>query len=366
MVKRKRWDKSRPDTKAKVDEIVHGVFVMEGTMVAFPTYFPGATLPIPRDEGHITALDSAKDGNIYGGTSGRAVHVFVGMFHGVTGMVFDLGAFPDANHCPAICCAEDKIVAALNGRDGGRLVSRNYQPLPYDLLQEWGFERTPIDELGAPATGEAIVDAKATLSGESILCSTDNGLHVAQAAEGDMEKIDDLAGRGRIGLGSKGGLFGSGDGKNLWRFDEDDNSLDRNWCPLPEGSWEDGVSNWARNPESGLLYAADSSGMLFSLNEENGFSPALGRTELAPIGAMAATFDGRLFGTCGDGISRLFSYDPMDGYVKDLGIAVSLLERRRYGYQFGAATVGRDGEIVFGEDDDLGHVWLYFPKVLPR
>jgi hypothetical protein len=81
---------------------------------------------------------------------------------------------------------------------------------------------------------------------------------------------------------------------------------------------------------------------------------------------MAVTFDGRLFGSCGDGVSRLFTYDPAVGKVADLGIAVSLFERRRYGYQFGAATVGRDGEIVFGENDDLGHVWLYFPKVIRR
>jgi hypothetical protein len=364
VTKRKRWDKSRPDTKAKVDEIVHGVFVMEGTMVAVPTHFPGATVPIPRDEGHITALDSAEDGNIYGGTSGRAVHVFVGMFHGVTGMVFDLGSLPDSNHCPAICCAEDKFVAAVNGPKGGRLVSRNYQPLPYDLLQEWGFSRTPFDDIGTPTPGEPIVDARAVPSGKSILCSTETGLHLAKVAETGIEKIGDIPGMGRIGLGSNGGLFGS-DGKTLWRFEEKDNGLDREWCPMPEGDWEEGVSIWARNPVSGLQYVADTSGRLFSFDEDNGFNQ-VGKTDLAPIGAMAVTFDGRLFGSCGDGISRLFTYEPEADGVRDLGIAVSLLERRRYGYQFGAATVGRDGEIVLGENDDLGHVWLYFPKVIKR
>jgi hypothetical protein len=24
---------------------------------------------------------------------------------------------------------------------------------------------------------------------------------------------------------------------------------------------------------------------------------------------------------------------------------------------------GRDGQIIFGEDDDLGHLWLYFPRI---
>ena len=44
-------------------------------------------------------------------------------------------------------------------------------------------------------------------------------------------------------------------------------------------------------------------------------------------------------------------------------MAASVFNRRRYGYVFGDAVVGRDGEIIFGENDDLGHVWLYFPKV---
>ena len=86
---------------------------------------------------------------------------------------------------------------------------------------------------------------------------------------------------------------------------------------------------------------------------------------------MAVTLDGRVFGACGEGISRLFCYHPtrlsssqaQRGDVRDLGVAVSVIERRRYGYVFGDAVVGRDGEIVFGEDDDLGHVWLYFPKI---
>jgi hypothetical protein len=62
----------------------------------------------------------------------------------------------------------------------------------------------------------------------------------------------------------------------------------------------------------------------------------------------------------------LFCYDPVSGDVTSLGVAVSVFERRRYGYSFGDAAVGRDGEIVFGEDDDLGHLWLYYPRIQAR
>jgi hypothetical protein len=78
---------------------------------------------------------------------------------------------------------------------------------------------------------------------------------------------------------------------------------------------------------------------------------------------MAVTPDGRLFGFCGEEISNLFCCDTTSGRVTNLGVAASVFEKRRYGYQFGDAVIGRDGEIVFGEDDNDGHLWLYFPKI---
>ena len=61
-------------------------------MVAFPTCFPGASIPIPADESHITALDVSSDGMVYGGTS-RAGDTSVrrGYFTASTGVVFDRG-----------------------------------------------------------------------------------------------------------------------------------------------------------------------------------------------------------------------------------------------------------------------------------
>src|SRR5512143_3393973 len=128
---KKKYDMSRPEAKALIDEIVHGTFMKEGTMVAFPACFPGASIPIPADESHITALDISADGMVYGGTSGRATHLFVGMSHGVTGIVFDLGMPAGANQCAAVCCAKSKVVSCLNGPVGGRIVATSYQGLPF-------------------------------------------------------------------------------------------------------------------------------------------------------------------------------------------------------------------------------------------
>jgi hypothetical protein len=78
---------------------------------------------------------------------------------------------------------------------------------------------------------------------------------------------------------------------------------------------------------------------------------------------MAVVPDGRLFGFCGDEMANLFCCDTVSGSVTNLGVAASILEQRRYGYKFGDAVAGPDGEIVFGEDDNSGHLWLYFPKI---
>jgi hypothetical protein len=366
MVKRVKWDKSRPDTKAVVDSIVHGVFVKEGTMVAFPMSFPGATVPIERDESHITALDTGTDGLIYGGTTGRRVHLFVGMFHGVTGIVLDMGVVEGATRCQSVACIKDHLVAGVNGPKGGRMVTRKYEPLPFDLLQEWWFSRPEYTDLGSVGRDDMILDLAANPSKDRIVGLSSKHVFLIDAEASSVRIIDEIAGFGRLAAGSLGGAMGASPEGKLWRLDPEGQKLDRAWMDLPPGDWSRGISSFAADPASGVAYLADAAGRIFCCREDEETLEEVGRTDLAPVSCMAATFDGRLFGVCGEGVSRLFQYDPGTSSLDDLGVAVSVIERRRYGYEFGAATVGRDGEIVFGEDDDLGHLWLYFPKIVRR
>jgi len=362
--KKKRYDRSSPEAKALIDEIVHGTFVKEGTMVAFPTCFPGASIPIVADESHITALDVTSDGIVYGGTSGRLAHLFVGMFHGVTGVVFDMGTVEGADQCAAICCGKAKFVAGVNGPGGGRLITRGFQPLPFDLIQEWGFHRQPFQDLGEVVKGERIVHAVTDRSKQYVVGTTEGHLFVVDIGAATVDIVGEIQGAGRLAVGSKGSIFGLDEGDYLWRYDVAiPGKIERKAVRLPEGVWDTAPVMWARDTRSGLLYTADGEGKLFSFSEEEGFSSRLGRTPLAPVGPMAVTLDGRVFGTYGTELSRLFGYHPSRREVTDLGVAVSVIERRRYGYTFGDAVVGRDGEILFGEDDDLGHLWLYFPKI---
>lgn len=363
--KKKRYNSNSPEARALIDEIVHGTFMKEGTMVAFPTCFPGASAPIPADESHITCLEMADSGIIYGGTSGRAAHLFVAMFHGVTGIVFDRGTVPGATQTVAVCCAKHKFAACVNGPDGGRVVTGALASLPFDLIQEWGFHRPPFQDLGV-VNGEPILHAVADPSKSSLAGMTAGHLFTVDLEGGRIEVTDELPGKGRMAIGSKNGLFGQDGPRHLWRYDFPSRQLQRRAVRLPEGVWDQTPLPWARDPHNRLLYTADARGVIFSFDEDRGFSSPLGRTLLAPIGPMAVTQDGRLFGFCGAEMAKMFCYNPGSQAVTNLGVAVSVLERRRYGYVFGAAVTGRDGQIIFGEDDDLGHLWLYFPRIQGR
>ena len=361
--KKQRYNRRSPEARALIDEIVHGTFVKEGTMVAFPTCFPGASTPIPADESHITALDITPDGIIYGATSGRAAHLFVAMFHGVTGVVFDRGVVDGASRCAAICCAKTRFAACVNGSGGGRVVTGALQSLPFDLIQEWGFSRTPFRDLGK-VDGEPIVHAVADPSRSSLIWITTSHLFRVEIEAGKIDVVGELPGRGRIALASKGEILGQDGSKHLWRYDPSSRQIQRQAVKLPDGEWTRAPLSWAKDHRSGLLYTADAGGNLFSFDEQTGFNGPLGRTMMAPVGPWAVTHDGRLFGFCGAEMARMFCYHPGPKQVTNLGVAVSVLERRRYGYVFGDAVTGRDGQIICGEDDDLGHLWLYFPRIV--
>jgi hypothetical protein len=283
------------------------------------------------------------------------------MFHGVTGVVFDRGTVEGATQCAAVCSGKGRFLACVNGPGGGRVVSGALQRLPFDLIQEWGFSRPPLRDLGK-VDGEPILHAVTNAARDGLVGITARHLFVCSVDSGKIEVVHELPGRGRIAL-AKARVYGQDGSSYLWEYDPESRRIRREAVRLPEGSWAKSHLSWARENRSGMLYTADASGTVFSFDEERGFSGPLGRTLLAPVGPCAVTHDGRLFGFCGAEMSKMFCYDPSRSQVSNLGVAVSVLERRRYGYSFGAAVTGRDGQIIFGEDDDLGHLWLYFPRI---
>ncbi|NOY81947.1 MAG: hypothetical protein GXP31_13200 [Kiritimatiellaeota bacterium] len=346
--------------RAGVREIVHGAFIREGAMVAVPLCFPGASTPIPPDESHVTALAVGPDDVVYGGTSGRAVHLFAGLFRGATGAVFDMGGIQDARQCVAVACAGERVIGCVNDDNQGWVVTHSLQPPPFDLLQEWGFSRSPFKILQPPVPGERILHAVALPDGNSVLGLTPRTLFELDVAAGEVRRAVCVPGRGRLVVVGDGTVLGPDRGARLWRRDAS-GEIDREAVRLPGEAWRKTPASWAYSRACACAWTADDEGRIVAIPDGATEGAVVARAPLQPVGPMAATPDGRLFGTCGRGIANFFRLDPGADEAHNLGAAVSVLERRRYGYEFAAAAVGSDGEIFWGEDDDLGHLWIYFP-----
>lgn len=354
-----RFDPNSPDVKAYQEELAHQ-FVREGTMVAFPMCLPGMTTPIVHDECRITALDIDSEGHIYGGTSGRQAHLFAAAFHDLTGVVLDVGVVAEGTSSVAVCCGQSRVLAFVNGARGGRAIAIPKIDLAQDWIQEWGLEPRIIQDLGECVPAELVVHAICDPSRNTVIGITTRHLFTVDLESGKIIVMGEVPGRGHLGM-NRSAVFGRDEGARLWRFDLASGKIRRGAVDLPEGEWNVEL-RWARGGGTDELFTGDASGRLFSFDANQGFR-LLGRAHLAPLGPIAMIPDGRLFGFCGAEMANLFSCDTITGSVTNLGVAASVLEQRRYGYQFGDVVTGPDGEIVFGEDDNGGHLWLYFPKI---
>lgn len=340
-------------------------YTKEGMMIAFPTCFPGVTIPITHDESRITALDMIPGGNIYGGTSGYQTHLFTASFYGIKGAVIDLGIVDGANQCVAVCCGKSNIAAFVNGTKGGRVIVARNSRIDTDLIQEWSMNRPPFENLGECVAGEPLIHAESDSEKDIAIGTTSKHVFKVDLKNKKIEILGEAPSGGRVAKTSKGGFVGRDSTSSLWYYNPSQNTLKRNAVRLSsEGDWDLPLM-WARDNNSGILYTADKDGKLFSFEEESGFKGPFDKTMLVPVGPMAVTNDGRLFGFCGPELSKFFCFNPKTKKVESMGFAASIIEHRRYGYEFGDAVTGRDGEIYFGENDNGGHIWLYYPKIMP-
>ena len=355
-------DASSPPFNAK-----HAPFIQQGSMVAFTLCFPGVTVPITPDESRITALALDHNQCLYGATSGHASHLFVALFTGATGAVIDLGSLPAATQSPGLCCDHEKIIVAANGPQGPTLFTRPLEPLPHwDLLQEWDFQRQPFTQWTLPVDSEPILHLVLDTHTAQAVGVTSGHIFLLDTTAGDARIIAQGDWTGRLLLTPDHTVIGRNGCDNLWRYSILDDQFTPECLPLPPGSWKRPSLFWAQDTTQDLAYLADDQGRLFTFHPDRGFSYVVAQLPLNPPGPMAVTNDGRLFGFCGHDLATMFAYTPQTASIADLGKAVSVIHRRRYGFQFADAVTGRDGQIFFAENDNFGHLWIYFPAIRPH
>ena len=306
----RRVQMNSPEMQAYRREVSEATFTKEGMMVAFPTCFPGMTVPIAPDESRITALDIAPQGAIHGGTSGYQAHLFSAEFHGIEGVVFDLGVVPNATECVAVCCGRSQFAALVNGPKGGRAIQcSDFAPGPRTSSRSGASGGPALRDLGECVAGEPVVHAVAVPSSDVVVGTTSRHVFKLDLTAGKIEVVGEAPAGGRLARASKGSIVGRDSARSLWLFDPASSKFQRAAIQLPAGAWNLPLS-WARDTRTGMLYTANEAGQFFSFDEAAGFSGPLGQAPLAPVGPMAVTLDGRVFGFCGEEMARLFCLDP--------------------------------------------------------
>ena len=246
------------------------------------------------------------------------------------------------------------------------------------LIQEWTIPRDEPEKVGGLAIAGRVADAVSAGDGSVLYGVAEPGgellrLEAATAEAAVLAKLDEEQRFGRrIALGPDGRLWGTRGMARIFRCDTHTGALeDVAVIPAAAGrAQHTQASAWAADPVAARLYGGTTpDGFLFRLDPHTGRAVGLGKpTRLGPVNCLTVGNDGRLFGACGLGedIGHLFCHDPDAGSLRDLGIAVSAITARQYGYHFQCMATGRDGEIYLGQHERVGHLWVYFPPVPTR
>jgi hypothetical protein len=352
-----------------------GEYVRSGTMLALPLCFPGQTLPPPAGEVAASCLAIDPNDTVYLGTRGVRARVLAAMLRQDTGMVYDVGVVPDATAVVALAVLGDHLYFVATGPEGAALWRTGRIAAKF-MIQEWEIVRPPLERIGPVPVGD-VACAASSRDGTSIwlVDAATGGLFQVQTTSGKVLDRQDTGGEGRVGrslcMDAQDRVWGTSGKAGLWvhRPGAKLELLPRT-VPCSAGREQHTqVSAWARDPVTGRLYGGTTpDGFLFELEPTTGAMVSLGKpTRQEPIACLTVGNDGCIFGIAGgeDDIGHLFRYDPADRSLVDLGIPVSTLSTRQYGYRFACAATGRDGEMYFGQAERVGHLWVYFPPV-PR
>jgi hypothetical protein len=363
-----------------------GDFVTDGIMLALPLCFPGQSLPPSADETLIGAMaEDAAAMAIYLGTGGRAAHGMVAATHADTGVVQDLGVIPAADRVDAVGVGAKWVYFVASGPQGSALWShRRLEPATF-LIQEWGLTRGEFTKVCDLWADRRVAGAVFTPEGWLYGLTEGDGQFFKLDLSAENPKVE-LVGSvqppppkpldpppppffsSRLVLDRGGRVWGTNGSANLWHFDRPSGKLVTSGPRIPAAAGREAhtiVSAWAIDSVSGLIYGGTSpDGFFFKFDPERRQVTPLGKpTRLDEIHCLTVGHDGRVYGMAGgaEDIGHLFVYDPANGALADLGVPVSTLSVRQYGYHFRSALTAAGGEIYFGQHERASHLWLYFP-----
>ena len=333
-------------------------FVQEGLFLAIPTGVPGWCAPLPPDECRITRLTQGPR-CIYGVTAAPNPHVLAADYHGSVCYVRSLGPITDANSLTGVVVTvdeqgRDRLFVAANTSAGCLLMS-TINHATDDVIQEPSFWSPPCKQV-VPPLQETARDL-CILGSDKIAVLMDHGVHIADLKADAWTTTDAPAPAEprRFLFTEKDQAWYADAESRIWQLTELE--ARRTALKLP-GKLQ--TIGGARNPDAVPVVTAD--GTILLLDLVSGSSKPAGHSPLPRVQILCIVPDGRIFGLCGDGIGAFFCIDPQTSQCIILGAVVATVGTRRYGFVFSCAIPGLDGEVILGEHDRGGHLWLYYPR----
>lgn len=375
---------------------------------------------IPVNSSAVTSIITAKDGLIYGGTSGDEAYLF--LFDPGINKVRHLGKLPGQSgiHHSLVEDKEGNVFIGTGknifeditlskwgegddkfdvtlwkdikkhfaGYPGGHLFC--YNPSKSNEVVKLAGMNSDAEDLGIPLPNNSIYALTINPHGDEIYGLTYPDGHffiynIPQKKFSDMGEVD----RQKVFHGPErqwrtlpralicddsGRVFMSGNKGMLVYYDPDKGKLVDSGIEMPGDYYymqfyQDytAVEYFTKNAD-GLIYGGTSDGYLFSLDPKKMELNNLGKVrESRRLRCLSVGYDGKVYLMAGE-ISttrpcQFYAFDPQRGHFEPLGLLIA--DRSPYyywrGQQFDCMTTGLDGTVYLGESERKSHLFFYIP-----
>jgi outer membrane protein assembly factor BamB len=376
---------------------------------------------IPENSSAITSLLTARDGKIYGGTTGEESFLF--LFDPTINKVRHLGKIPEQESVHHALAEDiDGFIYLGTGRNmfeeislskggigtEGRIdkslwedIKNHFKEYPGGHLYRYN-PKSDNQKVKLPVMSCELEDLGIPLANNSIYALTinpeGNEIYVITYPDGhffvyniEMKKFTDLGpvderivfhGPERywrslprsLVCDHSGKVFFSGTEGIIRYYDPVTRKLISTDIRIPGDYYylqffEDyAVVDYFTTDPNGLIYGGTSDGYLFSFDPAGMKLKNLGKMRASRrLRCLSVGFDGKVYIMAGERSSsrpcQFYSYDPRTGGYDDLGLLI--VDRSPYyywrGQQFDAMTTGKDGTLYIGESERRSHLFLYIP-----
>lgn len=373
---------------------------------------------IPADESAVTSLAESPDGDIFGGTTGYACHLFVysyrpGRVHNLSNRVQHMGKIPgheSIHH--SLVCDDDGIIyfgtglneltqhpisfpqmgnagimkslwADIEGRyadyEGGHLFRFDYSA----EKRRWigPDDECSAEDLGIPVPHDGIYALAINKKRKEIYGITyprghffvyqienkkftDKGSVYQQVVYPGPDNRTLRGITAALVCDNEGLVYGSTDAARLFRYNPDSGHIEVLDIKIPSVYYS--VAESFTKDENGLVYGGTNEGYLFRFDPQKQKLTNLGKPFVQMrIRALTLGKDGCIYGIGGERPQhcRMFKFDPKEGHYDDLGILKAIREPfyNWIGLQFDSMVTGNDGVIYVGESERRSHLFIYCP-----